>query len=195
MKLKIVLLSLMFSIASSVAHSEQLKIYSTKPKVLIHSKTELDKGQRKKFKSKNFRRAGYFSALAISADGAWGSSTGNNELDAAVQTALAYCNNELEPNEAKCALYATIVPKDYKKREGYSLSTENTKFYISEFKDFSGPKAIAASTGISIWSVWNADSLASAKKDALRSCEKDRIKHQTALARESKCRLIYASEK
>jgi hypothetical protein len=157
--------------ADRVPRAERVTIYGPKGELRTTSRVPLSPAAQADFDAE-FATASYFGAFAVSKDGGWGYSVGNNGLAAAREIALQEC---LAVNPS-CLVHTELVPQGYadpgpgevtlspEVADQYRDAASNTRF-----------AAMAVSADGAYSKVWGHASPREAESTALAECERNRI--------------------
>lgn len=121
---------------------------------------------------RDFERATYFSAFALSKDGGYGYAVAANSLGAARDMAMVEC---LAQN-AKCSVIAEIVPQGYRDPApgDLYLNPDIAAYYFSPGPEVNGSRAMAISED-GAWSfIWGFTTQAEADAEAIKTCQANR---------------------
>jgi hypothetical protein len=120
----------------------------------------------------DFASASYFGAYAVSKDGGWGLSTGNNALDAAREMAMQEC---LSVNAA-CTIHSELVPAGYVDiGPGDVTVTPEAAGHYTDVSTNIPFFAMAVSADGAYSKVWGYATQAEADRQALSDCEGYRV--------------------
>lgn len=134
------------------------------------------------------KKSRHFGAFAIGTAGAWGSTWGYNDVDAAEQRALGNCGG----TSKSCRVVARMVPTR-EPVDGELAVSRSTATRFLEYSDYGGAKAFAiAPTGASGWS-WSALTRTRAKARALARCEEQLAEGSVQPQDRPVCRVVHAS--
>jgi hypothetical protein len=166
-------------------------------KVVRYFTKDIGKDGKKYFRG-DFRKDGFYSALAVSTvpgETEYGYSTGNSDQNLARTQALQWCEHTLKRYGSKgpCKLYAEIIPSG--KRPAvtigkYKLSQKASASYVSFQNHTGNPYKVFAFSGSGAWSWKTSDtSLADAKKKSLSSCNAFAVDPGKSVSKHTKCRI------
>jgi hypothetical protein len=171
---------------------ENLDLYGSSHVIHYHTENrKLAVKAEEAFKGR-FRDRSYYGAFAYSPSGLYSWESGHNTLRTAVNYALKSCQNFVRPGEAKCVIFATMVPKRYTDKNATTLSKGSTETY-RKFQKGIGFRAIAVNDSGTTRSRTR-DTLELAKQVALFDCNAKAKSYAKSYLKIHKCRILGIGE-
>lgn len=171
---------------------EKLDLYGSSHVIRYHTENRKLGVKAENYFKGSFRDKSYYGAFAYSPSSPFSGESGHNTLRTAVDYALKGCQNLVRPGEAKCVIFATMVPKRYTDKNATTLSKGSTENY-RKFQKGTGFRAIAVNDSGTTRSRTR-DTLEIAKQIALFDCNAGAKSYAKSYQKIHKCRILSIGE-
>ncbi|MCF6445956.1 DUF4189 domain-containing protein [Nereida sp. MMG025] len=115
------------------------------------------------------QRDGFFGAMAVDPQGAWGWTTGYNSLEAARKDALDLCNTGVLSGQ-DCEIVAELIPQNGQVMEGGKTLSAEAAAELVKHQEKRGASAFAITADGTYGHGWGYDTIADAEARAMREC-------------------------